>query len=147
MKVLFALFTTATASLAGQAQETGLEWLAGCWISPDAATQEVWVTEKLGPGLTGFSVSIRDGAVRFYEVLSIEQTDPAGPLVYTAYPSGQSPTSFTAEALSEHSALFVNADHDYPQEIRYEREGNEIRATISLLGGREARVQTMIACD
>ncbi len=147
MRVLFALFTTVTASLTGQAQETGLEWLAGCWISPDAKTQEVWVTDKLGAGLTGFSVSILDDAVRFYEVLSIKQAGPAESLVYTAYPSGQSPTSFTAEALTDSSALFVNADHDYPQEIRYEREGNELRATISLLGGREARVQTMIACD
>jgi len=44
-------------------------------------------------------------------------------------------------------ALFVNPDHDYPQEIRYRRDGNRLIATISLLGGEDARSFDKQACD
>ncbi len=36
------------------------------------------------------------------------------------------------------TALFANAAHDYPQRIRYWREGETLNAEISLLDGSKA---------
>lgn len=128
---------------AAAAQE--LDWLVGCWITPDGSAQEVWVAEGDG-SLAGFSVSVVNGKVGFYEVLSIVRNED-GALVYTAHPVGQATASFTASAVGKNSVLFENADHDYPQQIRYTREANRLHATISLLDGSRPVSFDKVACD
>lgn len=142
MRILFALLLLPAWSVAdGQA----LDWLVGCWTTPDGSAQEVWVAEGDG-SLSGFSVSIINGKVGFYEVLRIERSED-GTLVFTAHPVGQATTSFTAAATGENSVLFENADHDYPQQIRYTREANRLQATISLLDGSRPVSFDKVACD
>jgi DNA-binding beta-propeller fold protein YncE len=111
-----------------------LDWLVGCWESADGSSKEVWVSEPDG-ALIGFSVVVSDSAVKFYEVLRIV-AKPDGALAYTAYPAGQSPTTFIKTAETNAYILFSNPDHDYPQEIAYRLEGARLYATISALNGR-----------
>lgn len=122
-----------------------LAWLAGCWTTPDNKAREVWVVD-MDNSLAGFAVSVRDDSVSFYEVLSINR-DENGLLVYTAYPSGQAGTSFVGMEISDNNALFVNAEHDYPQAIRYRRHGQTLSATISMLDGSRENTFDKVACD
>ena len=122
-----------------------LGWLVGCWVSADSSAQEVWVVDS-DQSLVGFGVAISDRKVGFYEVLSIRRSTD-GSLIYTAYPSGQSSASFVATEITENSVVFTNPDHDYPQEIKYMREGNRLSATISLLGGIDPDSFDRVACE
>ena len=132
-------------SLAGEPTHHDLDWLVGCWMTPDGSAQEVWVADSES-GLNGFSVSVADNKVSFYETLTIRPGDN-GTLVYTAHPSGQASTSFTARELTESSVLFVNPDHDYPQQIRYARASDRLQATISLLDGSRPVSFDKVACN
>ena len=145
MRILPALLLLPALSLAGEPGEHLLDWLVGCWMAPDGSAQEVWVADSDG-GLSGFSVSVADNKVSFYETLTI-RSGQDGTLVYTAHPSGQASTSFTATEIKENSALFVNSDHDYPQQIRYTRVTDSLQATISLLDGSRPVSFDKVACE
>ena len=145
MRSLPALLLLPALSLAGEPGEHPLDWLTGCWVTPDGSAQEVWVADSDG-GLNGFSVSIADNKVSFYETLTI-RPGVDGALVYTAHPSGQATTSFTATEMTENSVLFVNPDHDYPQQIRYTRVAESLQATISLLDGSRPVSFEKVACE
>ena len=61
----------------------------------------------------------------------------AGGFVFHAEPAGQAATDFQAspgDAVAQ-GITFVNAAHDYPQRIRYWREGEMLMAEISLADG------------
>ena len=145
MRYLAALLLLPALGTADESNAQDLGWLVGCWMTPDGSAQEVWVAES-ERSLSGFSVSIADNKVGFYEVLSIRRTD-SGALVYTAHPVGQATTSFTAVAIGEYSVLFENAEHDYPQQIRYARQANRLQATISLLDGTKPVSFDKVACN
>ena len=81
----------------------------------------------------------------FYEVLAIRHNEN-GSLVYTAHPVGQATTAFTATVIGDNSVVFENADHDYPQRIRYTREADRLRATISLLDDSRPASFDKVAC-
>ena len=145
MRILPALILLPVLSFAGDAYGHELGWLVGCWVTPDGSAQEVWVVDSEGD-LAGFGVAISDNTVNFYEVLSIKRNEH-GSLVYTAHPSGQTSTAFTAKTITENSVLFVNADHDYPQEIRYKAESGHLYATISLLDGANPNSFIKVSCE
>ena len=144
MRILRALLLLPALSLAAEPVEHPLDWLVGCWMTPDGSAQEVWVADGDG-GLSGFSVSLADNKVSFYETLTIRSGED-GALVYTAHPSGQASTSFTASEITENSALFINANHDYPQQIRYKLVSGSLQATISLLDGSRSVSFDKVAC-
>lgn len=91
-------------------------------------------------------VERQDDKVGFYEVMNIKQIED-GSWILTAHPSGQAAASFIAIQFSENIVVFANPDHDYPQEIRYRREGNRLLASISLLGGVNPRTFDKVACS
>ncbi|MDJ0657261.1 MAG: DUF6265 family protein [Xanthomonadales bacterium] len=121
-----------------------LDWLLGCWQSSDQSAQEIWVRQDRH-SLLGFGVALKDNQVVFYEVLSL-QKNHRGTWVYTAHPAGQTATSFSAVEITQKSALFANPDHDYPQEISYLRQGNQLNARISLTGGASPNAFDKRAC-
>ena len=124
--------------LATPARATGshpLGWLSGCWSTPDGDSVEVWRID--GDGLVGFAVTVEAGRVTFYETLAIRGRD--GQYVYTAWPSEQRETAFSAARIETGLARFTNPAHDYPQVIEYTRSGNALVATISMLDGTRAR--------
>lgn len=145
MRILPALVLLPALSFGGDLVGHELGWLVGCWVTPDRSAQEVWIVDSEG-ALAGFGVAISDNKVNFYEVLSIKRNED-GALVYTAQPAGQSSASFTAKEITENSVLFANADHDYPQEIRYTRESDHLYATISLLEGANPNSFNKVSCE
>ncbi len=132
---LLALYPPANA--AAEDAQHALAWMEGCWISPDGRSYEIW-SAPLGGMLFGYSVSLSNGEATFFEQLRIETGD--GPARYVAYPSGQAPAAFIEISAGEHSVVFANPDHDYPQEISYVRDGDALRAQISLVGGEDPRI-------
>ncbi len=145
MRKLAILLLAPALALGGDTNGGELNWLAGCWVTPDHKTQEVWVVDD-ERSLMGFAVSINDDKVGFYEILRIE-LDSSDKWVYKAHPSGQAPASFVAVQISKYSVVFANPDHDYPQEIRYRREGDRLYASVSLLGGDNPNSFDKVACE
>ena len=68
-------------------------------------------------------------------------------LFLPALASGQASASFKAIQQGENSVLFVNPDHDFPQEIRYERNGDSLAASVSLLDGVKPISFDKVACE
>lgn len=145
MKILASLALISAVALGNTHDSHQLGWLVGCWVSPDGSAQEVWVIDS-DQSLAGFGVAFDHNKIGFYEVLTIRENEH-GSLIYTAHPSGQRTASFAATAITENSVIFTNPDHDYPQEIKYTREGNRLHAITSLLGGENPNSFEKVACD
>lgn len=96
-----------------------LEGVSGCWErrSERSTTVERW-GDAQGGIVLGTSKTIRDGQAIEWEHLRIEAHDD-GTVTYWAFPSGQSPTTFTAPRATSDSVVFANPDHDFPQSITY----------------------------
>jgi hypothetical protein len=145
MRPISAMLTILLLGFSQSANADQLDWMVGCWETPDGMAKEVWVKEEDG-SLTGFNVVLGDGQVRFYEILRIT-TSADGTLTYTAHPSGQSTTTFDAPAASGQEVTFSNPSHDYPQQIKYRRDGSILYATISFLSGKDPRTFNKRACE
>jgi len=97
-----------------------LAWLGGCWESRAGArvVSEMWMPPS-GGFMVGGARTLVGGAPRAYEHLRLRATD--GKVVYTAVPSGQRETEFTASAVTADSLVIGNPQHDFPQRIVYRR--------------------------
>lgn len=75
----------------------------------------------------------------FWEHMRIER-GPDGKLAFVAIAADQQPVRFGAVRAGDKicEIIFENPDHDYPQRIRYWREGDILKAEISLLDGSKA---------
>lgn len=60
---------------------------------------------------------------------------PDGVLSFDTQPQGRSPIAFPVEVQGPQSISFLNRAHDYPQRIRYWRDGDALVAEISLVDG------------
>ncbi|MDX1379936.1 MAG: DUF6265 family protein [Xanthomonadales bacterium] len=109
-----------------------LDWMLGCWETPDGSAREVWVRQSPGQ-LVGMAAVASEGRVVFHEVLVVEVD--GGGAHYTAHVQGQDATKFTAKTFNDGEAAFVNAAHDFPQKVHYRRDGDRLLASISLLDG------------
>ena len=118
----------ATVAAAGPAPATQggqlaqLKWLAGCWELQrgNRQTIEMWMAPA-GGLMLGASRTVVGGAVREFEQVRLSVRD--GKVVYTASPSGQAQTDFTASAVSDSGFTVENLTHDFPQRIVYARRG------------------------
>ena len=63
---------------------------------------------------------------------------PDGKLVYWASPEGGARVAFTEVSRGPQEIVFANPAHDYPQRIRYWREGKRLDAQVSLLDGSKS---------
>ena len=134
------------AMLAGEAQSLALPaWMAGCWEqrSGESWTEDCWTSPRgglmLGSGRSGIG-----GVLDSWEVMQIEmvETDDSAidPLTFYGAPKGQNRTAFSwHRSSSEPGITFVNASHDYPQRVRYWRDGKYLRAEVSLADGSKAQ--------
>jgi hypothetical protein len=134
------------ALLAGEAQPLALPaWMAGCWEhrSESKWAEECW-TGPRGGIMLGSGRSGTGGVLDSWEVMQIEMIetdDPApDPLTFYGAPKGQNRTAFAwVRTSSEPGITFVNAGHDYPQRIRYWRDGKYLMAEVSLADGSKAQ--------
>ena len=123
---------------AGAVTADALAWLAGSWSGDDQGTlnEEAW-TAPSGGLLLAVHRDVRQGKAVGFEFLRIEAV--GGRLTYRAMPGGQPATDFT---LVEHGAgcvAFQRAGTDFPQRVRYWREGEVLHASIEgLRGGKPA---------
>ena len=101
---------------------TQLAWFVGCWqiTIGDQVIDEQWMTPR-GEVMLGMSRTVRGGRTTATEFATLRVVD--GRVVYEANPSGQTPTPFSATAVSPDRAVFENPSHDYPKRIIYERKG------------------------
>jgi len=120
-----------------------LNWLEGCWETETGQTRETWTFDPQTKSLNGFGqtfskpVQGEKPQVRFSETLTIR---PDGNIfVYIAKPGNAVPTEFRETERGAQTMIFENANHDYPQRIKYQRAGPPeapiLTATISRIDG------------
>ncbi|MEP7221027.1 MAG: DUF6265 family protein [Novosphingobium sp.] len=137
---LFALgLAAALASAPVYAEDRPLpEWLRGTWAMEhgSAWAEEVWTAPRggmmLGLGREGFGPDVKS-----WESVRI-QRKPDGSLSYYAQPKGGAVVEFPMAVASDSAIEFANAAHDFPQRIRYWREGQLLMAEISRMDGSDA---------
>ena len=118
-------------SLSGKARAGDLpEWLTGEWIQQraDRWAEEVW-TLRRGESQLG------------WEVLRLVRAAD-GTLTLHVAPEGGEPTMFALVEQGVRDISFANPDHDYPQRIRYWREGRLLMAETSKMDGSETQSWT-----
>ena len=115
-----------------------LAWMSGRWLSGDAArwTEEVWAGPR-GGTMMGFSWTGGGATIREYEYLRVQEAEDNG-VMYLAQPNGGPGVGFFLVQADGRSATFENPTHDFPQRIRYQRDGDVMVATISRMDGSNA---------
>lgn len=114
------------------------EWMTGTWAMEDGSewADEMWTDPRgglmLGVARMGFGPQLRS-----WEVTQIRRK-PDGSISFFAQPNGKPATEFPMVLVSEESIEFANPAHDYPQRIRYWRQGKLLMAEISKLDGSDA---------
>jgi hypothetical protein len=119
-------------------------WMAGCWEqrSGDDWTEECW-TGPRGGMMIGSSRSGSGDRLDEWETMQIIREDTDDPAVermaFWAAPGGLNRTMFAWISTREPGVTFVNLANEYPQRIRYWREGNDLLAEVSLGDGSKRR--------
>ena len=123
-------------------QVSDLAWMSGRWLTGENGrwTEEVWSGPR-GGTLMGFSWSGEGASIGEYEFLRI-QSGEDDEIVYLAQPNGGAGVGFYLVRSEAMSATFENPTHDFPQRIRYVRDGDNLVATISAIDGSNARSWT-----
>lgn len=113
-------------------------WLAGAWeqVEGDAWSDEFW-TPPRGDLMIGAARMGQGAALRMFEHTRIVR-QPDGSLAFIAQPRGVPPSAFPLAGSGADWIEFANSAHDYPQRIRYWREGRLLKARTSLLDGSSA---------
>lgn len=113
-------------------------WMAGTWMMEDGANwfDEVWTDPRggimLGLARIGFGPQLQS-----WEVTQIRFKSD-GKLSFFAQPQGKPAVEFPLVLISEEAIEFANPAHDYPQRIRYWRQGQLLMAEISRIDGSDA---------
>ena len=140
MKKLFLAVLLMAAPLPAQtvAKPVLPAWLAGTWAMQDGANwaDELW-TDPRGGVMLGLSRSGFGPDLKSWELTQIK-TRKDGSLAYIAQVDGKPPVEFPLVLISAEAIEFANPAHDYPQRIRYWRQGKLLMAEISKLDGSEA---------
>ncbi len=135
VRTILAVLVLAGTGAAATPASTLPGWMAGCWTERKGTewTDECWSTPRggimLGSGRNG-----RGDRLLSWEATQIEQ-EGDGKLVFYGSVRGGERIAFPATAAGPRSIVFANRQHDYPQRIRYWREGNDLAAEISLADG------------
>ncbi len=119
-----------------------LAWMSGRGLASENGrwTEEIWSGPR-GGTLMGFSWSGEGASIDEYEYIRIQPGED-DEIVYLAQPNGGAGIGFYLVRAEATSATFENPDHDFPQRIRYVRNGDTLTATISAIDGSRARSWT-----
>lgn len=113
-------------------------WMAGAWVMQDGANwaDEFWTNPRggmmIGSGRTGFGPDLKS----WESMRIVRKAD--GSISFFAQPQGAPASEFPMERMSEQAIDFANPAHDYPQRIRYWRQGQLLMAEISKEDGSQA---------
>jgi hypothetical protein len=111
-------------------------FLAGCWEQrreEERWTEECWTTAR-GQMMIGSGRAGSGDKVGNWEWMRIERAGD-GSITFYASPNGKAVVPFKASAADSKSITFVNATHDFPQRVRYQRTNAGVDAEISLADG------------
>jgi len=113
-------------------------WMSGCWAEEKAPnwTEECWSGSR-GGIMLGAGRSGRGDVLNSWEAMQIE-LDGDGKPVFYAQPRGAPRVAFPMASSGDREIVFLNARHDFPQRVRYWREGMDLKAEISLADGSRA---------
>lgn len=139
--IVFAALLAASAAPAlaqDEADVAGLDWLGGHWVQEDAGrwVEEAWMAPR-GGMMIGSARTGRGEEVRSFEFMRIA-TEADGSVHFHGSPGGAPATAFRLVDQGELHATFENPQHDFPNRIRYWREGDLLRAEISGPAGENA---------
>ncbi|WP_088183637.1 DUF6265 family protein [Sphingobium sp. Z007] len=115
------------------------DWLTGEWLQQrdDRWTEAVWTLPRggtmIGVGRTG-----RGETLRSWEVMRIVR-GADGSLSLHAAPEDGPATLFPVVEQGVRDIVFANQNHDYPQRIRYWREGRLLMAETARMDGSQAQ--------
>ncbi|CAN5465863.1 DUF6265 family protein [soil metagenome] len=117
-----------------------LSWMSGYWLSCDGGREvsETW-SDARGGLLIGSALTMQGGRLTSFESSRISALDSSGgDVAYFAGVDGAPPVAFAAKEAAETRVVFENAEHDFPQRVIYEREGDVLKARIEgHMGDRE----------
>lgn len=128
-----------SAPVAASEQPELPNWLHGAWNEARAGgrwADEYWTPPRGGLMIGAARMGNGDRIVVFEHSRIVRM--PGGTLVFVAQPFGNSAVHFPMVAAGDQMLEFANPEHDYPQRIRYWREGRELRARVSLMDGSKA---------
>lgn len=113
-------------------------WMAGAWIETKGEnwTEEFW-TPMRGGIMIGAGRSGTGETLASWEATRIER-GADGVLTFWGAPQGAKATPFRMISSTATEIVFANPAHDYPQRIRYWRDGKFLNAEISLADGSKA---------
>lgn len=133
-----ALTLSAPPVLAQSADEGLPGFMAGTWMMEDGAawSDELWSDPK-GGLMLGLSRSGFGRQLRFWETARI-QRKADGSISLFVRPQDGRETEFKQALRSADAVEFTNPAHDFPQRIRYWRQGQLLMAEASLLDGTGA---------
>ena len=135
------LFATGAAAPADEPELPG--WMAGCWEAGDGGswTEECWMAPR-GGLMLGASRSGKGDQVAEWEAMQIIVGDetaagegPVPKITFWAAPNGTGRTAFVWLPHETPGMTFYRAGSDYPQRIRYWREGDKLIAEIAMKDG------------
>jgi hypothetical protein len=111
------------------------EWLAGTWVMEDGAqwADEVW-TDPRGGMLLGLSRTGFGPQLQGWEVMQIRRKAD-GRISFCTQPQGQAPVEFPLVLISAEAIEFANPANEYPQRVRYWRQGKLLMFEVSRLDG------------
>jgi hypothetical protein len=126
-----------------------LSWIEGCWENPAHTQRERWLPAQPGKRdgrSEGEGTLLKNGQVVFRETLWLEPVD--GVMTYLAAPNGRPAVAFKLTAAGPGAAVFENPAHDDPKRIRYQRNGDQLRAWTGPEGGEKLVLDARLsACD
>ena len=127
-----------TFSVSAQGAANGSpDWISGYWLSCENGreTAESWIGAGTG---TLLGTNLSGGGFEFLRIAANED----GGLSYYSMPNGASPpTAFALTTNADQRAVFENLQHDFPQRIIYERDGDVLVARIE--GTMDGRAESM----
>ncbi|WP_435003586.1 DUF6265 family protein [Xanthomonas arboricola] len=141
-----------TGTSARAADISQLAWLGGCWKSDTAepGSGEHWLP-LAGGTLLGVSRTVKQGKTVEFEFMQIRAAE-SGQLAFIAMPSGRKTVVFPLLRLGETEVVFENPQHDFPQRVIYQLEGEtKLRARIEGMRKGALRViefpMNRVSCD
>lgn len=101
-----------------------LAWLEGRWEMSRSGRiiQEEWLP-ALGNTMMCIGRVVNGDSLVDHEIVILRQHGSR--LAYEAHPMGQKPATFLSTQITDHSVVFENLSHDFPQRIIYQRKGTD----------------------
>ena len=102
-----------------------------------------------GGSMLGMSRTVRGNKLLSYETTLIREQGET--LTFEAHPSGQPAATFLSTSVSGSRIVFENAQHDFPQQVGYERNASGLLGWIAgSQNGKARRIEfpyLRVACS